>query len=585
MEVDSTEQEGQVFAKLDPPASLKGKEEGSTAPQHLQKHAEQSGPMMSHAPSIGNMMNPKDTWKDERPSHSPQNIREAVSRIMGVEVSDWPYNRESFESLLSLKVQQETVKAEQARAKDLELSLKLLEQAHTIGIPADLIPYLFLVSRTETDSIRKLMTKWGEEHPHYINRSQSSPARVSSGQSRRSGLGIRTQHGSNQDSMSQAQSKPKVPKSTPERVPGRIPEPILEHTPTSGVASVPVRQTLSHQEGSGARRQHYYERQSSASPFRPSHQRSHTISGMVGTTSVWKVNLPQQQQFQFHHWSGPGGNEDDTSHSDTRKSKFGHSRTSSRNATKVQEDTSLDSAADVSLVSESASPSSSTKRKLDPANEQEESAYGGTEAVFSLQPRRGLHSRGESITLTGRTNSINSTGPMNAANPGRSPGHKRSRSDVTGFPAPISGQYQGGTLMPGAASGPYMYRYPQYNQPPGGPYYNQRYPGQISPQPGIYYGSQPHQGPYYYQPQLQAQQQPQQQRPFRSYRFPPNAGTQSAQGSIGEPHFVFSNQRNATGKTVNRESASSSSTNATTLSMSSARRTSVATSKDTGKKN
>ncbi|KAH3668674.1 hypothetical protein OGAPHI_002428 [Ogataea philodendri] len=40
-----------------------------------------------------------------------------------------------------------------------------------------------------------------------------------------------------------------------------------------------------------------------------SHRRSHTTSNIPsvgGATSVWKVNLPQQQQFQFHHWPGPG---------------------------------------------------------------------------------------------------------------------------------------------------------------------------------------------------------------------------------------------------------------------------------------
>ena len=187
----------------------------------------------------------------------------------------------------------------------------------------------------------------------------------------------------------------------------------------------------------------------------------------------------------------------------------------------------------------------------------------------------------------------------------RSPEHKKSRSDVTGFPPAVSGQYPAAQR---AVPGPYMYRYPQYGQPSGGPYYNQRYPGYgpglgsgsgqgmgpgqglgsastqgtSFPQSGPYYA--PQQPPYYYR-HSQQQMQPQ-QRSFPSYRFPPNATPQSNRRSSGETQFVFSNQRNSPIKPASRDrdSGSSSSTNATTLSMSSARRTSAATSKNAAKK-
>lgn len=578
MEVDSTEEES---GHRPEGHSEEEKESSGTAPQVESKHAEQSGPGMSHAPSIGEMMNPKKAWKDEMPTVAVQDMKQMVSQILGVQPSDWPYSRDSFDSLVSLKIQQETVKAEQARARDLELSMKLLEQAHSVGIPPGLIPYLFLVSRTESQSIARLISDWERGHaggtgrPHGDTVGGPSASTGPTGSTGSTGLGIRT------------------PEKNTQFAPAPNTARAVQHTPDLVVASVPVEHAVSQRSGSGARRQQ--QQQTTGSPFRRSHQRSHTISGMTGTTSVWKVNLPQQQQFQFHHWSGPGDNE-----YENRKSRLGHSRTSSRSA-RQPDDASIDSPADLSLVSETASPTTSTKRKLDSRNESAEAGYGGTEAVFSLQPRRGLHSRGESITVTGGRG-MDSRG---------SPGHKKSRSDVTGFPPAVSGQYP---AAQGAVPGPYMYRYPQYGQPSGGPYYNQRYPGYgpfigsgsgpgsgpgLEPGPrqglgsastqgtsfsqsGPYYA--PQQPPYYYR-HSQQQMQPQ-QRSFPSYRFPPNTTPQSNRRSPGETQFVFSNQRNSPTKPASRDrdSGSSSSTNATTLSMSSARRTSAATSKDAAKK-
>ncbi|QOU18700.1 hypothetical protein BRETT_001768 [Brettanomyces bruxellensis] len=593
MEVDSTEEERGHYPKGLP---KQRKESSETAPQGESKHAEQSGSGMSHAPSIGEMMNPKKTWKDEMPSVAVQDMKQMVSQILGVQPSDWPYSRDSFDSLISLKIQQETVKAEQARARDLELSMKLLEQAHSVGIPPGLIPYLFLFSRTESQSFARLISDWERGHTGDTERphgdtvggpSASTGPPGSTGHTGptstgSTGLGIRT------------------PEKNPQFAPAANTGRAVQHTPGLVVASVPVEHAVSQRSGSGVRRQ---QQQPTGSPFRRSHQRSHTISGMTGTTSVWKVNLPQQQQFQFHHWSGPGDNEDEN-----RKSRLGHSRTSSRSA-RQPDDASIDSPADLSLVSETASPTTSTKRKLDSRNESAEAGFGGTEAVFSLQPRRGLHSRGESITVTGGRGMDHR----------RSPEHKKSRSDVTGFPPAVSGQYP---AAQGAVPGPYMYRYPQYGQPSGGPYYNQRYPGYgpgigsgsgpgsgpgLEPgsrqglgfgpgqglgsastqgtsfsQSGPYYA--PQQPPYYYR-HSQQQMQPQ-QRSFPSYRFPPNATPQTNRRSPGATQFVFSNQRNSPTKPAShdRDSGSSSSTNATTLSMSSARRTSAATSKDAAKK-
>ncbi|KAG7691482.1 hypothetical protein KL930_001161 [Ogataea haglerorum] len=126
------------------------------------------------------------------------------------------------------------------------------------------------------------------------------------------------------------------------------------------------------------------------SPVRAfSHRRSYTASSAAssagGATSVWRVNLPQQQQFQFHHWSGPGagpmpskGSSVDTAASSTAASS---------NAASVNQQTYPDTPSAPST----SSPTSTHKRKYSdpvaPTHQRQPSSPTKTRSV-SLDKRQ-----------------------------------------------------------------------------------------------------------------------------------------------------------------------------------------------------
>ncbi|VEU22681.1 DEKNAAC103750 [Brettanomyces naardenensis] len=471
---------------MESPSNTPGHIDNPVSPSHSNDHKSpvsssppaQSTPKKKQGKPFEDISNPtasllaEEREKEEgKPQQGPEDaaLHEAVSNLLGVHLAQWPYNDESLRAMIELKTEQERVRAEEARARALEGALTLVNRAASLGVPPDLIPTLF--SAPEEEIVRRIeVLKSSQPLPYEYTPSRAQQLRKQPYSDVRPQLGV-------------------LPEVQPSPTRGAVPS-----SSASGSAAPQYSSTTRSSRPIPTQQQQQQQQPHSA--YSPSHQRSHT----VGSTSVWKVNLPQQQQFQFHHWAGPSGNSgasgtsgtSGTSHTHSRSgsefSTYSHSRAPSRDTARIREENELDTTADMSTISVSASPAMTTKRKLEDTAE---------------QPVRQGHGRSISIDA-----------PM----PGQI--HKRNRSETGVLPPPsmlgspylYHGQQQpkqgspvrAGQYPPRAAySGAFVP--PQPNQPAA--------QSLLAPPPQL---SPPQQGAYYYQPPP-----PPYYRQQQGYRFPP----------------------------------------------------------------
>lgn len=568
--------------------------------------------------------NPGESAQQHTPGNEPgeHKLHATISKLLGVPLLQWPYSEASLMAMVELKTEQERAKAEKLHRESLQCATRLLDQAHSYGVPATLLPYLFVTSKDDEHEISRRISAFQSQQ---LLRGGSLNTSIGGSKSELSspvsGLGISTpgfRYSSQGRLGNMGAHTGEIPDLRPASVGGNTPTRAQVHTTRAGSAPGVTR----------------------SQSFSPSHQRSHTISSMVGATSVWKVNIPQQQQFQFHHWSGPTNSKGkapgerlsrhasspgnsrsgssasgsgrpslanaassgesipttattatataaamgssrmgpthmgpagtrvgtppmgsttasrtatrtvpSSSHKSQRPSEStqaessqhkvfvkGHTRAVSKDTARMREENNLDNdTSSLSLVSETAEPDTSLKRKRE-AEDQEQDAH---EALVAS--RRGLHVHTESITVRAAAGASGAGVSPDRASPGgmydRRPvtlsavpnGHKRSRSEV----APVY-----------SAQGPYMYwgaAGPQQPKAgPGGYYPNQAAPATPAGPPPAYTGYMsrvPSTPQFQFFPQRQPAPGPQQQPATAQApgQLVPGQSSQAASGPPGVP--------------------------------------------------
>ncbi|GME79536.1 unnamed protein product [Ambrosiozyma monospora] len=237
---------------------------------------------------------PRTSGKQDDNSSGTEHLYDSISQILGVKLANWPYSQDSLNGMVQLRTEQEKTKQEETRHKNLMLSLELLNCAKNARVPPELIPCFFVEPPKEVR----------EKIDYYVTSFKNNPPPV---QTQPQQGGRRDRGGAYQD-MYQQQQMYSQPLS---QAPNLQKTPIYEY-PDSGRQSLVSSPVRAPQQPSSTKRGI-----SPSRPSMPSHHRSHTTTGIppsfTGSTSVWKVNLPQQQQYQFHHWSGPDSKDTNTS--------------------------------------------------------------------------------------------------------------------------------------------------------------------------------------------------------------------------------------------------------------------------------
>lgn len=194
----------------------------------------------------------------------------AVSKLLGVELKSWPYSDDTLRAMVELKTEQERKDTEKLKEHNLLMMTELLGRAEAAGIPPEAIPQFLGQALT---SIPQIQTQRQMQAQAQLQlQPTSTPLRSPS------------------ISVTGPQGPILVPGSAMVSQMGQVPSQPPPGGQLQMQMSSPVR----------------------GSPVRAMHRRSHTISGAGGATSgaggatsVWKVNLPQQHHYQFHHWPGP----------------------------------------------------------------------------------------------------------------------------------------------------------------------------------------------------------------------------------------------------------------------------------------
>ncbi|GMG44155.1 unnamed protein product [Ambrosiozyma monospora] len=211
--------------------------------------------------------------------------------------------------MVQLRTEQEKTKQEETRHKNLMLSLELLNCAKNARIPPELIPCFFV---DPPKDVR-------EKIDHYVTSFKNNPPPSAQPLPQTQPLqGGRRDRGGIYQDMYQQQQQQMYSQPLPQ-APNLQKTPIYEYPDSSGRQSLVSSPVRAPQQPSSTKRGI-----SPSRPSMPSHHRSHTTTGippsLAGSTSVWKVNLPQQQQYQFHHWSGPDSKDTNTSETPTSTS-------------------------------------------------------------------------------------------------------------------------------------------------------------------------------------------------------------------------------------------------------------------------
>lgn len=99
---------------------------------------------------------------------------EAISKLLGVKLSNWPYTEESLKSMVQLRLEQEKSKQEELRTVNLKLSLDFLNQTKKMGIPNNLIPYMFLGSNSP--EIEDKLQRWKSQNTSVSSQIEIPPS-------------------------------------------------------------------------------------------------------------------------------------------------------------------------------------------------------------------------------------------------------------------------------------------------------------------------------------------------------------------------------------------------------------------------
>lgn len=206
-------------------------------------------------------------------------------------VLSWSHSESSLISAISLQIEKEHSKQEKLKVETLNKSLELLSAAIDYKIPKQLIPQIFNNSiKLTSEEMQKKLQQY-KDQPVI---EQHQPRQLSLHQRQRLLL-------SHDQHPQQIQVYPPPPSSTT-AVSTPLSKPIKSHSSSISSTSTGL---SSHQQS-----QHHQQ-------ALHSHSRSQLYSLQKPTTLVFKVNMPQQIHYQFHHWQGPhGGSTRDTNTAD-----------------------------------------------------------------------------------------------------------------------------------------------------------------------------------------------------------------------------------------------------------------------------
>ncbi|ODV85017.1 hypothetical protein CANARDRAFT_8147 [[Candida] arabinofermentans NRRL YB-2248] len=478
-----------------------------------------------------------DAEADVEDNPDIKQLHEVFYRLLGVRLKQWPYGNEALKAMITLKMEQEKTAQEELRSKSLALSLDMLNHARYLQIPPDLIPYLF-VSTTAEQMREKLEElhrfqlqsqpqedqRWKQQQQQQHTESQPQPQQ----QQQQHQQQEQEQHHRGSSSLSPI-SQPQQPLPSPQyayqtpshqqRHPSMNIVPHLPPAPTPASTQTPAPATTPQTRPAEGYNSSNLQAKRQGSPVRSlGHQRSHTSTGIpAAATTVWKVKIPQQQQFQFHHWSGP--NTKDT-------------------VVTTVEGTSSSTAARSSVGSDS-TPSS--KRKLSDSNPQQQQQQQQSQTFLKTERSDSNHSA--SLSPSKQDTSIHKRNRSESSNSAAVLGSPYIYRDTVGGVSYSSSHYQQSS-RPQPPPPPPMSRFAtpthlQQVQPPSSPYSALRQPSQPSSttnaphqyqqqqQQAYYYSSpysqqQPLPPPPPHQHQHQPQPQPHQpqQQHLQSYSFP-----------------------------------------------------------------
>ncbi|CCH42047.1 Muscle M-line assembly protein unc-89 [Wickerhamomyces ciferrii] len=206
--------------------------------------------------------NPKESLSPKK----SQSISDSyIEEVLGISLDQWPYSEELLLSTIALKTEKEKTKKQHLKLTSIQSSIDLIKLSVATGIPPNQIPNVFVSSEQTKELINKLTQKKIEleEVPSHTENVKPHQFQFQTSQSKHSRSN--SQSGISQPSTQANQSQ--APQNQP-----------------------------------------------SSSSTQPSSKNA--------TTSVFKVNIPQQTQFQFHHWQKPGeGGSSNTTQQETDKKR------------------------------------------------------------------------------------------------------------------------------------------------------------------------------------------------------------------------------------------------------------------------
>lgn len=217
------------------------------------------------------------------------------------DILKWKFSESSLAAAIQLQIEKQKTKQEQLKLANLEKILKILDLAIQYNIPKESIILLFSdLSQFSTPEISQRLNKYSKQKPAEFVEPSSNQNSISKNAS---SMTTNTNSITNTNTITKTKLKP--------------------YTHTKGSQSL----------GSAANK---------------------------ATTSVFKVNLPQTVQYQFHHWLGPSS----SSSKSSRKTDFDDESTRKQRKTSISDasgntnlskvdDTSFLASANTSIIANS----------------------------------------------------------------------------------------------------------------------------------------------------------------------------------------------------------------------------------------